>query len=69
MALTKKLGAEKKKKDVKYFVIDPANADRTLEVLGKQFIFKSGEIEKIEVTKEEAEASKEKFTYLTIVTE
>ena len=62
----KKLGAFKPKKGVKYLVTDPENADRVLEVLGKKFVFKHDEIEKIEVSGAEAAALKEKYSYLSV---
>lgn len=65
MAKTKKLGGFEAKAGAKYFVFDPENADRVLEVLGKKFVFKSDAVEKIEVSAKEAEALAAKYSYLS----
>lgn len=61
---------EAEKKDTrKYFITDPDNADRVLEVLGKKFVFTANAVEKVEVTKKEADALVAKYPYLVVVSE
>ena len=60
----KKLGAVKLKKGAKYFISDPENADRVLELDGVQYVFSHDAVEKIEVSAEVAKALVAKYPYL-----
>ena len=50
----------------KFFITDPDNADRVLEINNKKFVFKADSIEKMEVSEEEAKALVKKYSYLVV---
>ena len=53
-------------KEKKFYITDPENADRVLEVLDKKFVFKRDMIEKLEVSEKEAKALVKKYPYLVV---
>ena len=53
----------------KFFITDPDNADRVLEINNKKFVFKADSIEKLEVSGGEAKALLKKYPYLVVVKE
>ena len=53
-------------KEKKFYITDPENADRILEVLNKKFVFKTDMIEKLEVSEKEAKALVKKYPYLVV---
>ena len=50
----------------KFFITDPDNADRVLEINNKKFVFKADSIEKMEVSEKEAKALVKKYSYLVV---
>ena len=65
----KKLAGFKPKKGAKYFVSDPSNADRVLDVLGRKIVFTPDPFERFAISGKEAVEVKESFPYLVVAEE